>query len=349
MTDKQPPPDSDVTEMPSDRPAAPRRRRARLWLWLPLVVLLGGGGYAVWRAWPKLVARLPGREAPSAEEPLPVRLAALDQTIARLQREQRQLAQRLSESQGAQQILREELFGVRDRATLLEEALERSEARRLRADQALRLDEAELLLRLGQQRLQLAQDLGAALEAFTLADAALAALDGADFVTLRQTLAQELAALRAIPTDPAARAAGDLDALEAALPLLPVSGRAETGERADSGLGRLLGRVVSVRRVDGEVLLGHLERDAGLTALRLHIVLARLALVRRDAAAWTQAVEGVASWLPRLYPDSPERADWQARLRALRALPLALELPMLGSTLEQLQQLRRAGAQRSGP
>lgn len=349
MTGKQPPPDSDVSEIPSDRPAAPRHRRARFWLWLPLVLLLGWGGYEVWRAWPKLVARLPGREAPAAEELLPVRLAALEAAVEHLQREQRQLAQRLGESQGAQQILREELFGVRDRATLLEEALERSQARLLRADQALRLDEAELLLRLGQQRLQLAQDLGAALEAFTLADAALAALDGADFVTLRQTLAQELAALRAIPADPAARAAGDLDALEAALPLLPVGGPAEAGERAESGLDRLLGRVVSVRRVDGEVLLGHLERDAGLTALRLHIVLARLALVRRDVAAWSQAVEGIASWLPRLYPDSPERAHWQARLHTLRALPLALDLPVLGSTLVQLQQLRRAAMPRSGP
>lgn len=338
------PPDSTVIEIVSDRRAAPRSRRARFLLWLGILLLLGLGGYEVWRARPHLLARLP-----VAEVPLPARLAALGERVEQLQREQGQLAQRLSQSQGAQQVLREELFGVRDRATLLEEALERSEARRLRADQALRLDEAELLLRLGQQRLQLAQDLRAAIRAYALADSALAAQDDADFVTLRQTLAQELAALRAIPVDPAARAAGDLDALEAALPLLPLGGRAGTDERAERGLRGVLGKVLSIRRVDGEVLLGHVEREAGLTALRLHIVLARLALLRRDAAAWSQAVEGIASWLPRLYPDSPERARWQERLHALHALPLALELPVLGSTLEQLQQLRRAGRPRSGP
>ena len=41
-------------------------------------------------------------------------------------------------------------------------------------------------------------------------------------------------------------------------------------------------------------------------------------------------------------PDSPRRRALDARLQALRARPLALALPELGTTLQQLQAMRAA-------
>ena len=82
------------------------------------------------------------------------------------------------------------------------------------------------------------------------------------------------------------------------------------------------------------------ERVAATAGLELELSLARAAAERRDAAGYRAALVRAKSWLARLWPPSPALLRQQAQLDALAALPLSLSLPALGTTLEQLRQMR---------
>jgi uroporphyrin-3 C-methyltransferase len=107
-------------------------------------------------------------------------------------------------------------------------------------------------------------------------------------------------------------------------------------------LQRLLSRFVEVRRSDRARLQAPAERAAGFDALQIELTLARAALERRDDKAWRAALQRAERWLPRLWPESPALRQRHHELQALRALPLQLTLPVLGSTLEQLRSMRAA-------
>ena len=111
-----------------------------------------------------------------------------------------QLLTPLLEARG-HQVIAPTLAGMGERASLLEDAVARLADNRLRGEVSLRLNEAEFLLLLGEERLRLFDDSNAAIQAYSLADAALAGLDDPVLATVRQTLAQELATLRAVPPD----------------------------------------------------------------------------------------------------------------------------------------------------
>ena len=75
----------------------------------------------------------------------------------------------------------------------------------------------------GQQRLQLADDLDGARRALALAAPLLAGIDDPAYLNLRQTLAQEQAAMDALGADPRVRANALLDALMGGVQAVPVA------------------------------------------------------------------------------------------------------------------------------
>ncbi|WP_149195154.1 uroporphyrinogen-III C-methyltransferase [Luteimonas suaedae] len=324
---------------PTPKPSAPRTRGGGLAWWLVLVLVLGGG-WAGWRWW---TAQEDARRA-GADDTLQ-RLAALEARSDRVRGELRAQSQRLQQAESTNRVLRDELLGIGQRAAILEENLEnklaaladppRSGAR------ALRLDEIALLLGQGQQRLQLAGDLDGARRAYALAAQQLAELEDADpaLVDLRQTLAQERAALEALGDDPRRVAAGRLDALTAALAALPVQAPADAADAA-TWWQRAFVRLVDVRRSDDVLAVEPADRAAGLAALQLELTLAQAAIERRDEAGLRAALARADTWLTRLWPDSPALRTQRAKLKALRQLPLSPALPTLGSSLEQLRTLR---------
>jgi uroporphyrin-3 C-methyltransferase len=99
--------------------------------------------------------------------------------------------------------------------------------------------------------------------------------------------------------------------------------------------------MVEVRHTQTQELLDPAARDAALTAVRLELTLARLALERRDAAAFGASLTRIDGWLPRLY--TPETvARQRAQLAQMRRAPLRIDLPSLGGTLNELRRLRQA-------
>ena len=323
------PPDTEATLPP---PAG----RSRAALWLLALLLLGLGGWQGWRLWQAERAHQLALASESGE-----RLAALEERLAAFRRDQRSQLQRLQQADATNRVLRDELLGIGQRAALLEDSVSKLADPDRHGAQALRLDEAELLLTTAQQRLQLAADLDGARRAYALAAGVLDGVDDPAFLSLRQTLVQERAALDALGADPARVAAGRLDAFAARLDAQPQQADPADAARAP-WLHRLLSRFVDVRRSDRARLQAPSERAAGLDALQIELTLARAALERRDDKAWRAALQRAERWLPRLWPESAALRQRHHELQALRALPLQLTVPVLGSTLEQLRSMRAA-------
>lgn len=327
--------------LPAPTSASPARPRAS-WPWLALLVLAlvtaAGAWYWNSRARPAAALDL-------SPEALDSRLLQAENAVSGVRRAQETLAQRLSDNRARTDLLRDEVLGVGQRAGLLEESVRELSDTRRDAAGALRLDEAELLLTIASERLRLGNDVAGAIHATELADGVLSALNDPALLNLRQSLAQELAALRALPPDPAAEAAGRLDALEAALPQLAAAGPARpapaAGDPKASGFERLLDALVQVRPSGEQDLLSPADRSAGEAALLLELALARTALDRRDEAAFRASLVRLESWLRRLYADGSLRRVQQAQLARLRVQPLKRPLPVAGSSLVELRALRQ--------
>jgi uroporphyrin-3 C-methyltransferase len=335
-----------VVEQSSDSPA-PRRAFGALG-WLLVLAVLAAGSYGAWRGWQRF-APVADEGPDLSPEALDARLLEAEQAITTLRRTQQTMDRRLTDTTARTGLLRDEVLGVGQRAAILEDSLRELSAKSGEGREALRLDEAELLLSLAESRLGIGGDLQGAIHATALAREVLETMTDPQFISLRQTLGQELAALRALPADPRADAAAELDALEALLPRLasraPGAPAATDGRRP--GWQRLLDAVVQVRPSSSQDLISPADRSTGEAALGLDLALVRTALDRRDEAAFRAGLVRVDLWLQRLYADDATLRERRDRLATLGKLALRPNLPMQGASLQQLRDLRRS--RDSGP
>jgi uroporphyrin-3 C-methyltransferase len=338
------PPDSpDGADSSAIATASPTPRRGGSgWFVILLVLLLGGGAFWLWRQLEHSEERVAqmAREAVDevqARQQIAAQLESLRSAV-------KSIETRAADNAATNKILREELLGMGERASLLEDAVARLADNRLRGEVMLRLNEAEFLLLMGQERLRLFGDVAHAIDAYLLADAVLAGLDDPILVTTRQTLAQELLDLRSVQQDPRPALRARIDALATQLEALPVARGGEVALTAsnDSRLMQLLGQLVTVRRVsDRDAVLGPVQRETTLAALRLQLELAQAALARPDPAAYAHALQRSADLASRLFDgDATAVRVWRDELDALDDTSLLPELPVLGATLQELRGLR---------
>jgi uroporphyrin-3 C-methyltransferase len=322
-----------VTDTPPPAPRAPRLPGA---LWLLLLLLLVLAGWRGWHWWQTRQAQAQTIAADTDQQ-----LQALAARLDALRGDQRAQAQRLQQADATNRVLRDELLGLGQRAALLEDSVNKLADPERHGAQALRLDEVELLLSQGEQRLQLSGDLDGARRAYALAAGVLDGVDDPASLNLRQALVQERAALDALGSDPKALAAGRLDAFVAGL-RAPSPAFAGGDDATRPWWRRAFARILEVQPSDRAIAVAPGDRAAGYAALQLELALARAAVERRDSAAWRAALTRADQWLQRLWADSPGLRRQRAQLQALRELPLAINLPTLGSTLQQLRQTRTA-------
>jgi len=334
----------------ADPAAAPRRRR--LWPWLALLLIIAGGGWWAWDAWQRLQQAEQGRDAWQHEiETLQRSIDGLGSELSTLRERQRALDSRLTDTGSGQRVLREEVLGLGERAALLEDALARLAQTRQEGAQAMLLDEAEFLLLTGEERLHLFGDVEAAIRAFTLADAAIGGLQEPIYATLRQTLAQEVAMLRALPADPRPALRAELAALPTIAAGLPSSDERRDTKAERSRLAQLLDQVVTVRRLDSaDAPLSPMARSARLSALGLQGRLALAAFEDGDTQGWAQGMRAARELAASLFDGEDARVRaFLDRLDALAEISPP-SLPTLGATLRELRGLRatrRLSAQRA--
>ncbi len=311
-------------------PAPPRRSRAGgLLLLLLLLAVLAAAGIFGWQYWQDQQARSVALAAQQQQ--------ARDTSVASLRTTQQAQAKRLQQAEATNRVLRDELLGIGERATLLEDSIARIADPDRDSAQALRLDELELLLGIGQQRLQLAEDLDGARRALALAAPLLGGIDNPAYLNLRQTLAQEQAALDALGMDPRTRANALLNALGKQLQDVPATTTHVPDQQAP-WYERLMDRIVRVQPTAGAGLRERADREAALAAMQVELSLARAAVERRDDAGMLIALARIDAWLQKLQPS--DLAAERRRIGELKAVSLQVDAPLSGSTLQQLRALR---------
>ncbi len=346
-----------MSATPMTDPAVPTRRRAVPALGLPLLVLAllaalawgGWRGYALVRERGDALAGLDAARA-NAEQ----RLQAATTEVAAMRREVDALNRRLADAEAVNKSLREETLGLGQRANLIEDAVASLAERRMAGAVALRLNEAEFLLRLGQERLSLFGDPAATVAAFQLADAELAAIDDPALAGVRQTIAAELAELAASAASQPAVHLAALDRLAIAAPTLPARTTPQASVAVDDGMSgwwdralSVLGQFVRVRRLDpGDAALANpLNVVAAREALGLELLLAKAALAAGDAPRYRAALESVRARLIASFdPQAPAVREGLAAIDAARSAADAQAVPAVGKAIQELRNLRATRA-----
>ncbi|BDU18470.1 uroporphyrinogen-III C-methyltransferase [Lysobacter auxotrophicus] len=324
----------------SDNPAptAPPVRRSHGWIaWLIVVAMALVAGAWGWTQWQARSARESEQQADAGQ-----RLDALEGRIDAIRRDQRSQLQRLQQADATNRVLRDEVLGIGQRSSLIEDTVSKLADPDRHGEQALRLDEAELLLNMAQQRLLIAGDLDGARRAYVLAGNVLDGIDDPAYLSLRQTLQQERAGVDALGTEPRVRAMAELDAFAQTISTAPVEAHSNVPVDAP-WWRRAFATLIDVQPSDRTVAVQPADRIAAASGLQLEISLARAAAERRDEAGFRTALQRAEGWMTRLWPPSPMLDRQRAQLRQIAARELSLSLPTLGSTLQQLRQLRAAG------
>jgi uroporphyrin-3 C-methyltransferase len=334
--------------------AAPVTRRGFPALVLALVAL-GLAAFAAWQAW-QLDRSQAQRETGIAGEQASIAQRADDAARAAGAAKQAldALAQKVADAEAVNRSLREEVLGLGERAKIVEDAVSSLAERRLDGAASLRLNEADFLLRLGEERLMLFGDNAGTIAAWRLADSELAAMDDAVFAGVRQTIAAEIAQLEQAGQE---RRAGHLAALErltdAAGSLPARRGLADTAPAPGSDGAwysralDALAQFVRINRVDpgDAALLNPLNVESARHALELELLLARAALVMGDAERHAAALARARQRLAASFDgDDGAVRDGLAALDAAIAAAGRAEPPVPGRALQELRNLRAARA-----
>jgi uroporphyrin-3 C-methyltransferase len=342
--------DSEVTApvpatlgTPHDATPSPPARRGGTLAFLVALIALVLAGFAAWR----IVAIERGRgDAESAmRSELDARIADLSRNLDQRKRDLDTVRSRLTDADSVNKSVREELLALGERSRHLEDAVANLAEQRLTGRDALALNEAEFLLQLAQERLELFHDAQAALAAYKLADSALAAAEDPVFAGVRQTIGAEMQALEAARPLETNATLASLERIRGNLATLPgPSARTVAASATPSRFQALLQQFVRVSHDDGA---SPERRDAGLarTLAAIDLRAAEAALLARDPAAYTSALaRSRAAIAASLDADAQPVKDTLAELDRLAAAPLAPATPDLGTALRELRNLRATRA-----
>lgn len=320
------------------RVSAPVQQRSIWrWLWLPLLLVVIAA--AVWFRY----GRELGIDSLAVVETAPPAAPAASVEVDALRRT-------LDDAARVNRAMREQLLGLTQRVGLVEDGLAGVERGAAPGIDAMRLAEADFLLRLGDERLRLFGDVSAAREAFALADGQLSQVSDPRATSVRQTLALERDALAGVASADLPLILAQLDRLADGVVEWPLRGRDERVDSAGAAatepgwwvrVATTVDRYFRVRRVDPD------ERDGAGPLLRERIALdlsrARLLLLRNQGAPALAAIESVRSELARDFDATDSRVTEALRaLDDIRRAPLSPQWPELGESRRELARLRGA-------
>ncbi|HHW4679292.1 MAG TPA: uroporphyrinogen-III C-methyltransferase [Xylella sp.] len=308
------------------------------WLWLILLLmlaLLSVIGWYGWRYW-----QTQANAAQQAQLEQQQHWQSLNEALQILRSGQDFAYKRLRDVDDTNRVLRDEILGLSQRSTLLEQTVARLSDPNRHGTQALRLDEVETLLRLGQQMLTIASDLDGARHAYALAASTLEGIDDPGYLNLRQTLVQERNALDTLGEGPQTRINTALERFSKTLQELPQHPNAD-GANIQPWWHKVLSPLVRISPSHSPVLLAESERHNAQDALQIELSLARVAVERNDMTSYVTALHRIDALMQQLWPDSVARRARHAELALLAKADLRPTLSELGTTLLQLQSIRQ--------
>lgn len=216
--------------------------------------------------------------------------------------------------------------------------------------------EALFLLELAQRRLALDRDAETAIVALESADTRLASLRDQSFAPVRQQIARELQALRAVRQPDTTGILARLASAEERVNHLPVKGivaverksldRSTLPEamlpRAWAIARNALSNLVEVRKVDDRAGSVVTAEEALLRRQHLQLLLfsARTALARHDSATYRSALANARRWLGEFFDlSSPAGQALLAEVQALEPIDVDPPLPDLSGSARALRRM----------
>lgn len=359
---------SPRTENPPSGSSAAHRPSTTLGVFLLLLLLLAfanaGGAYWLWQKSTQQAEQIAAVESTQDEAGSLAqaqaqdrdRLVALEslssQQNQELLRQQAAQAQQIEEARNALQILTAANTELRSKVE--------------GGATAWRLDAVEQLLLTANERLLLAGDAQSAEQALALADSRLQAVNDPAWVELRRIIADEMAALRAVPKLDATAISLKLQALADRAPSLPLAGhlmrqvgsnesatRTEEGSPTESDIPwydrlwlktqQAVMSLVTIRQntTPTAPLLPPDMHGLLVQNLRLQLEAARTALLLRDAAQFQNALRTSSDWVERyLNVSDPSVEAAVATLAELRRVDVNPTPPDISASLRRLRQLR---------
>ncbi|MGA9334195.1 MAG: uroporphyrinogen-III C-methyltransferase [Rudaea sp.] len=326
-------------------------RRFRVLPWLLFLLLLVAAGIAWW--WFALRQNPESGQTTNQGPVVDQRLDDLQQAVAQLKDRDQTLRSRLNDGEQVDKSVRAQMLTMNQRLQTLEDSVGNLADKRLSGHDAVVLDEAELLLTLGAERFTLFHDVPATIAAYRAADSALSQIDDAAFLTVRETIAAEIAALNDLRASDPASIGSRLAALRAEVAGLPAprstaTTKAET--TSTSPLWRVLGALVQVHH-DDDAHKQFFLRDVGL--VRRLVVLdlrdAGAAALAHDDSRYRDAIADARTQLTASFAgDDPAVQSTLKQLDALHGATLAPPAPQLfGASLKELRNLRATHALRA--
>lgn len=332
---------SDAPAPASDarKSRAPRRGSglAGLALVLALVALI----VAAWGGWRLWQLQKGGDRDSQALTAVKDRMQALQDKLDAQGTAGQAMQQQIQAARQQSQDLDTRVQGLGERSRSLENAVAGLTASARSGHDAVRLDEAGMLLRMAGERYALFHDSDGAMRAYAMADRVLAEVEDPAYAAVRQSIDNERKALAA--THPGQRRS-DLETLsrlrEAAdrLPLKPIDAMptpVSTGFRAR--LQRAFSGLVQIRRDDAYTPA---RRDLARTLTALDLAQAQAALLAWDMDGYKQALARADARVQRDF-DAADQAvrDMHAQIAQLRAQSVP-PAPELGAALSELDNLR---------
>ena len=226
--------------------------------------------------------------------------------------------------------------------------------------QSWQLAEAQYLLRLANQRLIMTGDTSSAEALLRSADGILRELGAADLHDLREAVASDLAAVRAVPRLDTQGLYLRLEALirqTDALVLFELPGRApevdvapaedwrgRLSQGVDAAVAKLSEYVVVSRRdVPVETLMDPQYEGLVRQNMRMLLEQAQVAMLSGNEILFRQSLERAEGWVTQFFKSDQQAAQAMAEeLRLLREERISVTLPDLSASLTALEAVMRA-------
>lgn len=334
---------SDDTEIPIDdpTPATPRKPRGGLAA-AAMIVAIIALVLAAWSAWQLTRIRHANQ---AARQQAAAQISELQSQLAAGDKQAKAGAHRLDGLESNLDELRSTVQGLGHRVSNAETALTNLSGQQQSGHDTLLLNDAEMLLRAGQQRFALFHDTQGALKAYAQAIAVLAEVQNPAFAPVRASAITERDALAAAAPPSRQSALDTLSALRGEIASLPLAKPdVASSKPAKPGFWSRVAHSFS-----GIVKISH-EHDHGpsLTnapfarqALALDLAQAQEAMLAFDQATYRDALQRAAQVLATQFDTSNGAvAGARTRIASLLAQPGAGSAPQLGGALAELKSLR---------
>jgi len=334
-----------MTDDATDRSRRAARGTATVFASILALLALIVAAACAWRVWQWNGTQRAQHAQVSA---LGARLAASEHETAAARSQLQTLQNRIDDLQSELRAERDAQNALDQRTRNLETAIGQISNQQFQGRDALLLDDAEFLLRAGQQRWMLFHDADAAARAYALADEALAQVSDQVYQPVRSAIANERAALAAAAAPSRMHALDSLASLREQASTLPLAGSESPPHAQENGvLARAWHALSSVLRVERDNGASAPAADARIARelLALGLAQAQASLLAFDETGFRTAVQRADALLAaRFDTDAPEVRAARLQLREMLNVRTATPAPQLGGALAQLRALRASHA-----